>query len=230
MTPYLSPMNLLIVTLWYLKHYHCERYIATKVNLTQQAVNYFLSSTLDILHSCIYPELISLPVDLSSRRTPHGPERQHKLIIDSTFIAIPEHCDSRERKTYYHAKSSTNYALKVQITCDFHHRIVHVSECYHGSIHDITILRDSDLLEHVNDSVQIIADKRYIGEEDVVTPRKKPHGRELTDEHKEFNRDINSARTAIENINQRLKTYAILGGFYRGAIDNFHKATKIVQV
>ncbi|CAF1377390.1 unnamed protein product, partial [Rotaria sordida] len=135
-----------------------------------------------------------------------------------------------ERKAYYHAKSSTNYALKIQITCDFHHRIVHVFECYHGSVHDIAILRDSGLLEHVNDSVQIIADKGYIGEEDVVTQRKKPHGRELTDEDKEFNRDINSARATIENINQRLKTYAILGGVYRGASDNFHKATQIVQV
>ena len=82
----------------------------------------------------------------------------------------------------------------------------------------------------MNDSVQIIVYKAYIGEEYVVTPRKKPHGRELTDEDKDFNRDINSARAAIENINQRLKTYAICGGVYRGAIGDFHKATKIVQV
>ncbi|CAF4703068.1 unnamed protein product, partial [Rotaria sp. Silwood2] len=214
----------------YLKHYHSERYIATEANLTQKGVNYFLSSILDILHSCVYPELVSLPVDLASSRTPHGPERQHKLIVDSTFIAIPEPYDSEERKAYYHAKSPTNYALKVQIACDFCHRIVHVSKCCHGSVHDITILRDSGLLEHVNDSVQIIADKGYIGEENVVTPRKKPHGRELTDKDKDFNRDINSARAAIENISQRLKSYAILGDVYRGAIDNFHKATQIVQV
>jgi glutamate/tyrosine decarboxylase-like PLP-dependent enzyme len=52
----------------------------------------------------------------------------------------------------------------------------------------------------------------------------------LTDEDKSFNRDINSTRAAIENINQRLKTYAILGRVYRGAIDDFHKITKIAQV
>ncbi len=45
-----------------------------------------------------------------------------------------------------------------------------------------------------------------------------------------YSRDINSARAAIENINQRLKTYAILGSIYRGAIDDFDKITKIVQV
>ncbi|CAF1553370.1 unnamed protein product [Rotaria sp. Silwood1] len=229
-TSYLSPMNLLVVTLWYLKHYHSERYIASELNFSQQAVNYCLSAVVDILHSCVYPALVSLPADLANRRTPHGPQQHHKLIVDSTFIAIPEPHDSEQRKKFYHAKSSTNYAVKVQIACDFRHRIVHVSECYHGSKHDITVLRESGLLEHVEESVQIIGDKGYIGEEYVVTPSKKPHGRELTREDKDFNRDINSARAAIENINLRLKTYTIVSGVYRGPVDDFSKITKIVQV
>ncbi len=229
-TIYLSPMNLLVVTLWYLKHYHSEPYIASELNLTPRGVNYFLSAVVDILHSFVYPAFVSLPADLSNRRTPHGPQQHHKLIVDSTCIGIPEPYDSEQRKKYYNAKSLTNYAIKVQITCDFRHRIVHVSECYHGSTHDITVLRESGLLEHVEESVQIIGDKGYIGEEYVVTPMKKPHGRELTQEDKDFNRDINSARAAIENINQRLKSYAILGGIYRGSVHDFPKITKITQV
>ena len=84
------------------------------------------------------------------------------------------------------------------MACDFNHRIVHVSEFYLGSAHDITILRESNLLEHVNDSVQIIADKAYIGEEYVITLKKKSQRGELTNEEKSFNYDINSARAAIE--------------------------------
>ena len=229
-TPYLSSVNLLVVILWDLKHYHSERHIASELNLIQSAVNYFLSAVMDILHSCVYSELISLPANMASKRTPHGHGQNHKLIVDSTAIAIREPNDKEQRKAYYYSKSSTNYALKVQVACDFQHRIVHVSKCFHGSVHDITILRESGLLEHVNDSVQIITDKAYVGEEYVVTARKKPHGRELTDEDKTFNRDINSSRAAIENINQRLKMYAILGSIYRGDIHDFHKATKIVQI
>ncbi|CAF2715941.1 unnamed protein product [Rotaria sp. Silwood2] len=229
-TSYLSPMNLLVVTLWYLKHYHSERYIASELNFSRTAVNYLLSAVVDILHSCVYPAFLYLPADLANRRTPHGPQQHHKLIVDSTFIAIPEPHDSEQRKKYYHAKSPTNYAIKVQIACDFRHRIVHVSECYHGSKHDITVLRESGLLEHVEESVQIIGDKGYIGKEYVVTLRKKPHARELTPEDEDFNRDINSARATIENINQRLKTYTILGGVYRGPVNDFHKITKIIQV
>ena len=53
---------------------------------------------------------------------------------------------------------------------------------------------------------------------------------ELTTEDKDFNHDLNSARAAIENINQHLKTYAILGSVYRGTVDDFHQITRIAQV
>ncbi|CAF4166824.1 unnamed protein product [Rotaria sp. Silwood2] len=168
--------------------------------------------------------------DLDSRNTAHGPKEHHKLIVDSTSIAVPQPEDSQQRKTYFHSKSATNYASKIQTACDFNHRIVHVSECYLGGVHDITILRESGLLEHVNDSVQIIADKAYIGEEYVITPKKKPQIGKLTSEEKSFNYDINSARAAIENINQRIKTYAIIGSIYRETIDDFDKIIKISQV
>ncbi|CAF3108861.1 unnamed protein product [Rotaria sp. Silwood2] len=150
-------------------------------------------------------------------------EEERQKNMEEKKVAIQEHFQILD-------DSPTNYVIKVQIACDFRHLIVHVSECYYGSKHDITVLRESGLLEHVEESVQIIGDKGYIGEEYVVTPRKKPYGRELTQEDKDFNRDINSARAAIENINQHLKTYAILGSVYRGSVDDFHKITKIIQV
>ncbi|CAF4756461.1 unnamed protein product [Rotaria sp. Silwood2] len=134
---------------------------------------------------------------MDSRNTAHGPEKHQKLIVDSTSIAVPKPEDSQQRKAYLHPKSATNYASIIQIACDFSHRIVHVSEYYLGSVHDITIFRESGLLEHVNDSVQIIADKAYIAEEYVITPKKKPQKGELTSEEKSFNYEINSASQLI---------------------------------
>ena len=37
-----------------------------------------------------------------------------------------------------------------------------------------------------------------------------------------------AAKAAIENINQRFKSYVILGSVYRGLVDDFHKITKII--
>ena len=150
-TPFLSPINLLAVTLWYPKHYHFERCIATEFNLAHKSVAYSLSSVLDILHPRIYPEFISLSTNMPNETTPLGPEEHHKLMVDSTFITIPQSDDSTEHKAYYHVKNPTNYALKVQIVCDFRQRKMHVSECYKDSIHvhGIIILRESGLLEHL---------------------------------------------------------------------------------
>ncbi len=107
-------------------------------------MNYFLSAVADVFHSCVYPAFVSLPADLANRRTQHGPQQHHKLIVDSTFIAIPEPHDSEQRKEYYHAKSPTNYVIEVQIACDFHHRIVRVSECCHGSILILQFFENQD--------------------------------------------------------------------------------------
>ncbi|CAF1081548.1 unnamed protein product [Rotaria sordida] len=129
-----------------------------------------------------------------------------------------------------HHKYYNNCQSMLIWTCVASEKSVYVSKCYPSSVHDITILRESGLLEHTEEHVQIIADKGYIGEQYVVTPKKKSCRGELTAEDKDFNRFISSARAAIENINQRIKTYAILGSIYKGPYDDLDKITKIVRV
>ncbi|CAF4970618.1 unnamed protein product, partial [Rotaria sp. Silwood1] len=129
-----------------------------------------------ILYSCVCPKLVVLHDNMNDETTIHRPEQYHKLIVGTTFIAIYQPEDFEQRKAYYHAKRPTNYVFKIQIACDFHHRVVHVSKGYPGSEHNITILRESGLLEQTQEDVQIIADKGYIGEQYVIIPRKKPHG------------------------------------------------------
>ncbi|CAF4355000.1 unnamed protein product, partial [Rotaria sordida] len=136
---------------------------------------------------------------MDDETTIHGSEESHKLIVDSIFVAIYQPEDSEQ---------------------------LHVSKCYPGSVHDITILRESGLLEHTEEHVQNIADKGYIGEQYVITPKKKSRGGELTAEDKDFNRSISSARVAIENINQRIKTYTILRSTYKGTYDDLDKIIK----
>ena len=138
--------------------------------------------------------------------------------------------DSNQRKTYYHAKSATYHVIKEQIACDLNHHIVHVSRCYHGSVHDITVLRQSGLLEYAEESVQIIAAKESIGGQCIITPKKKRRKRELTDDEKNFNSGINSAPAAIENINRRRTACRILGSVYRGAVDDLDKIAQTIQV
>jgi hypothetical protein len=67
-------MNLLSITLWYLKHYYFERYIEAELHFNQATVNYFLSAIIDILYSCICSKLIFSPDDMDDVNAIHGPE------------------------------------------------------------------------------------------------------------------------------------------------------------
>jgi hypothetical protein len=55
---------------------------------SQSTLKYFLSAVVDILHTCVYLELISLPADIANRITVHGSRQHHKSIVDLTFITI----------------------------------------------------------------------------------------------------------------------------------------------
>ena len=64
----------------------------------------------------------------------------------------------------------------------------------------------------------------------ILLLQKKLCSGELTVEHKDFNRSICSARAGIENINQHLKNYAILGNVYRGSYDDIDKISATALV
>ena len=52
-------------------------------------------------------------------------------------------------------------------------------------------------------------DKAYIGEENILTPHKKPKNRELTAIQKEENRVISSSRIFIEHLIRRIRIFPI---------------------
>lgn len=81
-----------------MKHYHVKRYVASELNLSQSVVIYFLLAVVDVLHCCVYPELILFSSGLANNRTPYKPEGHHELLVDSTFIAIlqPDDLDQCE--------------------------------------------------------------------------------------------------------------------------------------
>ena len=73
------------------------------------------------------------------------------------------------------------------------------------------------------ESGQWIADKGYIGR-GVITPTRKPIGRDLDDSEKEFNRQVNQIRATIERVIAHLKNWRIMHTDYRRPLNTF-KAT-----
>jgi hypothetical protein len=137
--------------------------------------------------------------------------------VDSTFSPLPK---NPFKPKLYHMKSPTKLAWKFEIACDLLHRIVNVSKAYRGAVHDMRIIRVAGTPQQASASSLILGDKGCVGQPGIVTPQKttRRRSRELLalEEEKGERHELESERSAIENINQRVKQWHIFGGVYRG--------------
>lgn len=86
-----------------------------------------------------------------------------------------------------------------------------------GARHDFSLYKHSKA--ELPEEVECLGDSGYQGlpglHENSRTPFKKPKGGELTQEQKEFNRQLASERVIVEHIIRHLKIFRILSERYR---------------
>jgi hypothetical protein len=232
-TPQLSPYNSLLATLHYLWIYPSTRRFAAQLDVAVKSLREAIEHALDALYVSLvlveFAHLPPLPAAFSI-----GPLAGVGAVVDATPIAIPRIADRPTGKKYYHKKSPTKEAVKVQITVTLNGVVVHISHVVRGAQHDVTLFRASELLDELPLATKLLADKGYIGEEPrVITPKKKPRLGELKAEEKKADTEKHSARVVVENSIRQLKRWAILGGVYRGKWRHdasLQKLTKIVRI
>ena len=88
------------------------------------------------------------------------------------------------------------------------------------SVHDLTVLCNSSLKNLLSQERKGLGDTAYIGEANVVTPHRKPRGRELTQKQLLFDKQVSHVRIAVENAFRRVKDFKIISDTYRG---DYHK-------
>jgi len=117
-------------------------------------------------------------------------------------------------------KSPTRSAWKYEIACDFSHRIISVSRGFQGAAHDMRIIRESGLLNQSSPTALIMGDKGYRGRLGIVVPASKKakvsrEFKELEDE-KQKGHELQHERAAVENINRRVKEWAVVDEVWDG--------------
>jgi len=230
--PPVSPFASLLATLYWLRQYPTTTCLSAELDIKYTTLAEDIDHTLLALFNTL------VPTCFSDSSLPHREYRESslagvRLVIDSTFLTLPHNSDADERKTNYHHKSPTRQALKWQLAVSTDGDPFHISNVVHGSQADVILLRESGLLDRLTSHTLALGDKAYVGEEKVVTPRKKPRLAELKEEDKKENRMINSKRVVVENCFHEFKKWVILGGEYRGAFredKDRRRVTHIVHV
>ena len=81
-------------------------------------------------------------------------------------------------------------------------------------------------------NVKILGDSGYQGiknlHKNAEIPIKKPKNRELTDEEKQYNKELSQRRIFIEHVNRRLKIFRICKEVYRNKGNRMELRVKLV--
>lgn len=138
------------------------------------------------------------------------------MIIDSFEQKVQKPRERAEADSYYSGKKKA-HTLKSQITVHAETGyIAHISPSVKGRTADMTLLKDSKLLDDLPDEMALCGDKGYQGiaklRQNGFSPVKKPWGKKqpLSETDKDYNRAFSQHRIIVENSINRLRRYQAL--------------------
>jgi hypothetical protein len=210
--PSLGLFKSVVVTLTYLRRNRVQEELAETYSTSQPTVSRAISAITPLIKKVLAP-YVPTADDLDERC---------QYLIDGTLLP----CWSwASRPGLYSGKHKTT-GMNVQVACTLGEKLAWISDPIEGSRHDSHCLNESGVLATLNPA-DWIGDKGYVGN-GMITPIKKPEGRDLLDWEKEFNKEVNKIRAMIERVIANFKTWRIMHTDYRRPIGTF--ATTISAV
>jgi hypothetical protein len=141
---------------------------------------------------------------------------QLAVIVDSFEQKVQRPKQADERDSWYSFKKRT-HTYKVQVAVDERTgRLVEVAESVQGRLHDLTLLKQSGLLERLPAGIGCLGDLGYQGLRDLhplgACPRKKPWGKAKPRPPDDiaYNRAFSQRRIGVENTINRMRRYQAL--------------------
>lgn len=136
------------------------------------------------------------------------------VIIDTFEQAVQRPQDRAEADTYYSGKKK-RHTVKTQVAIRADTgQVVDLPPSRRGPTADLTLLKESQLLERLPDDAIPIGDLAYIGIDAMhprgATPRRKPRGKPRPPEDIAFNTAFARRRVPVEHTIGRLRTYQAL--------------------
>jgi hypothetical protein len=161
--------------------------------------------------------------------------RKQGRSLEEVIEAVPEVAvliDSKEQrirrpsggwqaqKPYYSGKKKA-HTMKTQVAADLEGQVLAVRESVPGPGSDITLLRESGVVEQLEADEAVAADRGYIGIDkdyptvDFYLPFKRKNKQPLTEAERAFNRALASVRVKIEHLFGRMNRYDACAAVFR---------------
>ncbi len=154
-------------------------------------------------------------------------------IIDATEQRTERAKVYAVQKLYYSGKRKT-HTIKTQIAVSETGRVRHVADSVPGSLHDLTLLRQSGVKDVLPVGVTVTADTGYRGMQDdfpnhsVALPYRPKDKQQLTPEEKLHNHVISRIRVVVENTLAEMKHFQALVVRFRHSLDRHSQITRAI--
>lgn len=143
------------------------------------------------------------------------------LFVDGTERRTQRPKKAKNQQKLYSGKKKA-YTRKNIIACDENRRILFVSPTKGGRVHDLKQFKKWQLGEGIPKHVTLWGDKGFIGVSQslrhgspVVTPHKKPRGKEMSLEQRQDNKVISGIRMVVEHAIGGIKRFGSMSNVYR---------------
>lgn len=140
-------------------------------------------------------------------------EQLLEIFIDATEQQIQR--PQRKQKKYYSGKKK-RHTIKNQIVVDSKGKILSVSKSTSGAVHDKKLYEKTNI--YTDKKSKQIGDLGYLGISEMEIPIKKPKGRDLTKEQKQFNKKLRKYRVIVEHSIGKMKIFQILSQKFRNPL------------
>ena len=153
---------------------------------------------------------------------------QEPALVDGLVVPVGE----RDGVEDLHSGKKHVTGQNVQVIGTLCGRLADVGDPCPGSMHDSRAFVESGIAErwkkhYESGEPQMIGDKGYQGT-GIVTPIKKPRGRDLTDVQKACNTSVNRIRAAVERAIAHLKCWKVLKTGFRRSLHEFPAVLRTV--
>lgn len=218
-TPQLCRTNQLLLVIIWLRQYPTNEVLGYLFGVSDSTASRLIARILPLLEAA-GKDAMRLP----------DPGRKHRAELDVLLASTPELAviidtfeqrvqRSKERSDadgHYSGKKK-QHTLKSQVAVnELSGEIVDVADSVPGPTADITVVKESKLLERLPKGVGAIGDLAYVGIADLhpqglgATPRRKPRGKDRPPEDSAFNRAFAKRRITVEHGIARLRRYQSL--------------------
>ncbi len=209
----------LLVTLLYLRQHWTMQAIAEMIECAESTVwNY--------IHEMLPPVRAQLPASLLEQWQQDCPSLERAeleqwlaelpegaLLVDTWEQPIPRPSDEQTQEEYDSGKQKEHTRKNQAITLPKGGDLVDVVMGEKGPRSDSKLFEQTQ--QELPENLSFIGDKAYAGRRNTTTPHKKPPQRELTQEQKEFNRQVSQKRVFVEHVIRVIKIFRVAKEVFR---------------